>query len=479
MSANPERDQINWRQIGRIMAGRVLIVDDQATARLSLRVRLSAARYDVATATSGDEAIAAAAEGPPDLVIVDERLSDMSGPALCARLKSDPSSRDIPVLILVGARDAAGRVAALDAGAEDVLTKPYCDVALMARLRSLMRVRETRSETRRRQDTAAAFGFAEAQGGYDAPGRIALVTADASTASRWTRGLRGLVPDNVQALDPDAALDEGDRPRAADLFVIDDTLPRPGGGLALLSDLRSRPGTRHAAIILAHRDADPEAGATALDLGANDLLPLSADPAEMAIRIRTQMGRKREADRLRTSVEDGMRLAATDALTGLFNRRYALAYLDRVARECRGAGRGYAVMLADLDHFKHVNDRHGHAAGDAVLRNVARHLRDHMRSENMVARLGGEEFLLVMPDTDFASALATAQRLCASVAKVPVRPGRASAPIHVTVSIGVAVCGPDTPADVAPEALIEQADRALYNAKALGRNTVDVFRPAA
>lgn len=461
------------------MAGRVLIVDDQATTRLTLRVRLAQARYEVATAASGSEAITALSAQLPDLLILDERLGDMTGAALCARVKGDPATRDLPVLILVGARDPAGRVAALDAGAEDVLGKPHCDVALMARVRSLMRVRETRAETRRRHETAAAFGFAESPAGFETPGRIALVAADAATAARWSRGLRTLVPDSLQILSADAALDEADRPRPADLFVIDDALPRPGGGLSLLSDLRSRPGTRHAALIFAHRDADPEAGATALDLGANDLLPLSADPAEMAIRIRTQMGRKREADRLRTSFENGMRLAATDALTGLFNRRYALAYLDRVARECRDAGRGYAVMLADLDHFKRINDLHGHAAGDEVLRTVAGRLRDRLRGEDMVARLGGEEFLVVMPDTDFTCALAAAHRLCAAVADLPVRPDGGGAGIRATISIGVAVCGPDARAALPPQALVEQADRALYNAKALGRNTVDIFRPAA
>jgi two-component system cell cycle response regulator len=479
MSAIPERDQINWRQIGRIMAGRVLIVDDQATVRMSLRVRLSQARYEVTTAASGAEAIASLAGRPPDILILDERLGDMTGAALCARVKADAATRDLPVLILVGAGDATGRITALDAGAEDVLGKPHCDMALMARLRSLMRVRETRAEMRRRRETAAAFGFGEAPAGFVAPGRIALVAGDAATAARWTRGLRGLVEDSLQPLTPDAAMDEADRPRPADLFVIDDDLPRLGGGLALLSDLRSRPGTRHAAMIFAHRDSDPAAGATALDLGANDLLPLSADPAEMAIRIRTQMGRKRDADRLRSSLEDGMRLAATDPLTGLFNRRYALAYLDRVARECQSAGRAYAVMVADLDHFKRVNDRHGHSAGDAVLRSVAGSLRDRLRGEDMVARLGGEEFLIVMPDTDFACAVAAARRLCSAISEAPVLHGDARLPIPVTISIGVAVSIPGAGADLPPQVLIEQADRALYNAKSLGRNTVDVFRPAA
>jgi two-component system cell cycle response regulator len=462
------------------MAGRILIVDDQATGRMTLRVRLAEARYDVRAATSGAEAAGILGAWPADIVILDARLGDMTARDLCLRLKADPATAEVPVLILVGAADPAARLAALGAGAEDVLTKPIAEVALLARVRSLLRVRETRREIRRRAATAAVFGFAEAAPGFKPSARIALVAADRPTADRWRAGLAALIPDRIEVLSPEAALDEADRPRAADAFVLDADLPRAGGGLALLTDLRSRPGTRHAALLFAHRDSDPGEGAAALDLGANDLLPIDADPAEMAIRLRTQLGRKREADRLRRTVEDGLKLAATDTLTGLFNRRYAIAYLERVAREAAARHRAYAVMVADLDHFKRINDALGHAAGDAVLREVARRLRDGLRGEDMVARLGGEEFLIVMPETDFVRARPAAERICRRIGAEPVEISAGGAPVTVTVSIGVAIGG-GTPADPGetPEALIAKADRALYRAKTQGRNTVDIDRPAA
>jgi two-component system cell cycle response regulator len=466
------------------MAGRILIVDDQTGGRMCLRVRLTEARYDVVTAASGAEALAALAASPADLAIVDGALDDLPAAELCRRMKTDPGLRDIPVLVLSESRDRAARIEALRAGAEDVLPKPVLDAVLLARVRSLLRVRETRSETRRREQTAAAFGFAEAPAAFEEPGRIALVAADAATGDRWRSGLSGLVPDRVETLTPEAALDEAERARTADAFVIDADLPRPGGGLSLLTDLRSRPGTRHAAILFAHRAEDAGAGAAALDLGANDLLPVAAEPAEIALRLRTQLGRKRESDRLRRTVEDGLRLAATDALTGLFNRRYALAYLDRVAREAAERRQSYAVMLADLDHFKRVNDTLGHNAGDVVLRTVAKRIREALRGADMVARLGGEEFLIVMPDTDFTRALPAAERLCRAVAERPVPLARGvggqETEVSVTISIRVAVgAGPDGDPFATPHALIERADRALYRAKAQGRNTVNVDRPAA
>ena len=166
------------------MAGRILIVDDQATGRMALRVRLAEARYEVRAAASGAEAAAALGLWPADLLILDARLGDMTACALCSRLKAEPATAEVPVLILVDASDRAARLAALRAGAEDVLAKPLSEGALMARVRSLLRVRETRGETRRREATAAAFGFAEAAPGFEPAGRIALVAADARTRRR-------------------------------------------------------------------------------------------------------------------------------------------------------------------------------------------------------------------------------------------------------------------------------------------------------
>jgi two-component system cell cycle response regulator len=170
-------------------------------------------------------------------------------------------------------------------------------------------------------------------------------------------------------------------------------------------------------------------------------------------------------------------MAVTDHLTGLYNRRYALAHLQRMADSARASARPFAVMVADVDRFKAVNDTFGHATGDAVLAEIAARLRDNLRPGDMVARLGGEEFLIAMPDTGDVSAATAADRLrrivSASDIPVPGRPGGLTA----TISIGVSVAQPGV--DTTLPDLIDRADQALLAAKADGRNQISLARPAA
>jgi two-component system cell cycle response regulator len=211
----------------------------------------------------------------------------------------------------------------------------------------------------------------------------------------------------------------------------------------------------------------------ALDLGASDLLMLPMDPAETALRLRTQLTRKRQADRLRTRLRDGLELAMVDPLTELYNRRYGLAHLRRVHDRALARGRGYALLLVDLDRFKSVNDRFGHAAGDTVLGTVAGRLRARLRGVDLISRIGGEEFMIVMPEMGLEAAHGAAKRLCAAVAgEATVLPDGTR--IAQTVSIGLALGGLSA-SDTAEDAMA-RADRALYVAKSGGRNRTHLDR---
>lgn len=460
------------------MPGRILIADAVATNRIMLKVKLSSAHHDVTVAESGAEILDIVRRDPPDLMILDEGLPDMSGVELCLALKSDPVARRVPVIMLTDRGDAEARVAALDAGADEFLSKPLDEVTLMARVRSLMRARETHDALDRRRITVEELGFAEPATLFEAPARIAFVPRRADSGLRWKHALRGLVRDPIEIFDEDGALAAMNSGPQVDLFLIEADLLRPRDGLRLLCELRSGPATRHAAIVILHHDGDSDTAAMALDLGANDIVASCFLPAELAIRIRTQIRRKKDADRLRASVEDGLRLAVTDPLTGLYNRRYALSHLARVAERAARGKRPFAVMVADIDRFKSVNDGWGHAAGDAVLVETARRLRDNLRDVDLVARVGGEEFLVAMPDTDAEAAGMAAERLRRVVSAAPVQvPGGPS--LSVTISIGVAVrWSDDAVTETVPE-LIERADQALFDAKSDGRNQVTLSRPAA
>ncbi|MPL84646.1 Response regulator PleD [bioreactor metagenome] len=465
------------------MAGRILIVDDVATNRIVLKVKLSAARYETMQAGSGAEALRLVGQYAPDLILLDVQLPDMSGLEVLRRLKADPATAGIPVLMITAFPDPRTRLEALRAGAADHLMKPLDEQLLLARLRSLLRLRETEQELTLRERTFRDLGFAEGPALFETRSRIALIGCTRDEARNWKRCLaHHLGTASAVVVAREDALGNGAVAQGYDAYVISADLGRPGDGLRLMSELRSRARSRDAVICIALPEGASDSAAMALDLGAADLLPevMGAPFAaqEAALRLDRALARKHRHERLRDHLTDGLRLAMTDPLTGLHNRRYAMSQLARLAERARSTGRPFAVMALDLDRFKAVNDTWGHAAGDAVLVEVAQRLRAQLRQVDLLARIGGEEFLVALPETGPEAAQASAERLCQAISEAPIElPGGETEPraIQITASIGLALCDPL--ADSAPvEALIARADRALLGSKAGGRNQVRVFR---
>jgi two-component system cell cycle response regulator len=218
----------------------------------------------------------------------------------------------------------------------------------------------------------------------------------------------------------------------------------------------------------------------AFDLGTDDVIDAATAPQEIALRLQRLLLLKRQADRLRLSVTDHLRLAMIDPLTGLHNRRYGLARMQAIAEAAQTSGAVFAVLVADIDQFKSVNDRFGHGVGDAVLVQVAERLRQNLRAGDLLARIGGEEFLIALPDIALAEARSIAERLCSMMSDAPFDIGQGRA-LPVTISIGLAI----SEAGAAPAHLetvteiVDRADRALMRSKAAGRNQVTIGRTAA
>ncbi len=461
------------------MGGKILIADDVATNRIVLKVKLAAAFYETFQSSSGAETLEKARENRPDLILLDVELPDLSGIEVCQRLKADPLTRDIPVVMVTAFRDMARKIEALEAGADEVFWKPLDEVVLLARLRSLLRARETALELGMRQGTYRELGFAEPVSAFAPRAVIGLIAQSKATRDGWGRDLQPHVSDKIVTLEPDHAMTIEDQDRVPDVFVLGVDPDQPGSGLRLMSELRSRSVTRHSAICVVLPKGARDTAAMALDLGANDLIEAEADPAEMALRIRMQVTRKRQSDRLRESLQDRLRLAMTDPLTGLHNRRYAMAHLARIAERAEDASRSFAVMVLDLDRFKSVNDTYGHAAGDTVLVEVAARLAARLRSVDLLARVGGEEFLVVLPDTTLPDALVAAERLRRAIADAPIPLPHRGGAISVTSSIGLALGNTARTVGMTVEELINSADMALLGAKLDGRNQVTVGQSAA
>jgi two-component system, cell cycle response regulator len=477
------------------MSGRILLVDSIATNRIVLRVKLLAAHYAVTPCASLDEARASMSVERPDLILI-----DLSGPAIaaydfCRAIKAEPDTMSIPIIATGSFPTPSARIGALRAGADDVLEKPLNDALLQARIRSLLRARDATSELRLREDTQRALGFAEDAQGFTPLGRVAVVTDTVADPTPSLTALMERLPQPYSLLESGRMLTAEAMTPLPDLFIIDGAggqagAPVPGDIFRMVADLRSRSETRHAAQLVILPENASDMAAMVLDLGANDLVTARVGADELAHRVRALLQRKSQADRLRDTVRHGLQAAVTDQLTGLYNRRYAMPHLAKMAERAQAKGRDFALMMLDIDHFKTINDQHGHAVGDKVLAEVACRLRDNLRAVDLIARIGGEEFLVAMPDTTVAQGQVAAERLRRMVEGTPFSaqsdlpgPGIALsiAPpkIRVTLSIGVAVGGPSGEAGEDVDKLFARADAALYCAKSAGRNMVTVSQSAA
>ncbi|MGR3503318.1 diguanylate cyclase [Pseudaestuariivita sp.] len=460
------------------MPVKIVMADPVPTNRIVWKVRLSAAFYQVVQAATADEVVAATADASADLVLLGPGFDLGACTEVIKRLASD--GRDVPIATLRPDCATSDRTALLRAGAGDVLGHGISTDHILARLRALLRAAQADRELSLRDGTCRALGLGDFAPQSARPARIALAGEDTLAVARLASTLKPAMPSALFETDLRTCLLADTGQGAPEAFVVLLAPGRLDEGLGLISNIRARPASRGAAILALAPQSLLDAACRALDHGANDLIPVEVETAELELRLSRLIARKRVADRLRHTVESGLNAAVTDPLTGLFNRRYALPHLQRMAARDAAGGQGFALMILDLDHFKAINDRHGHAAGDAVLKETARRLTENLRAQDLVARIGGEEFLIAMPDTGATAARAAARRLCRQISDQPfVLPG-ASTGLSVTASIGVSLgthAARGAPSGI--DTLLAEADRALYGAKAHGRNQIHLSRDAA
>lgn len=452
------------------MTARILVVDDiPANVRL-LEVRLLAEYFEVLTASNGMDAIETCENGKVDVVLLDVMMPDIDGFEVCKRLKSDPATSHIPVVMITALDQVSDRVRGLEAGADDFLTKPVNDLQLMTRVKSLVRLKSLTDELRLRASTTRNIGIeallSRSFTSENATPKVLLIDERKSSFERVQKMLRGSAELDI-ATDPHAGFFQA--AEAPYECVLISTGFADFDPLRLCSQLRSLDRTRFLPIILLAEEGEEGRIIRGLELGINDYLMRPIDQQELMARLRTQVRRKRYNDQLRASVTQTIEMAVTDGLTGLHNRRYLDSHLQTLFDRAVARRRPLSVMITDLDRFKTVNDAHGHDGGDDVLREFARRLRKNVRGIDLACRFGGEEFVVVMPDTDGAVAEKVAERIRAEIAQLPFTIGQEGKAIEVTVSVGVSsvLNGADTVA-----ALMKRADVALYEAKSGGRNRV-------
>ncbi len=451
------------------MSARILVVDDIAANVRLLEAKLAAEYFEVMTASSGKDALELIERQAPDIILLDVMMPEMDGFEVCARIRANPKTRFLPVVMVTALSDPSDRVKGLEAGADDFLTKPVNDLALFARVRSLVRLKMMMDEWRMREQTSGQFDILgeenEPSQEDDKNAAILLVESFQPAAQRI---VNVLAADNnkVEIADSIAKGIEAAAKARHDLIITNIQVAGEDG-LRLCSQLRSQEETRQVPILLIVEDFDMPRLIKGLDIGASDYLMKPIDPNELLARVRIQIRRRRFQDRLRANYERSLSLALTDSLTGLYNRRYAMRHIDGLMKRVGQSGKSLGVLVCDLDRFKSVNDTYGHAAGDEVLKQFSQRAIACMRNIDMVARMGGEEFMVLLPDTDGPTSLKVAERLIKKVGETPmIFDGAPEGGLTVTVSVGVAAASHE----MSGEEVIKLADAALYRAKQGGRN---------
>lgn len=451
------------------MTARILVVDDVKANVDLLKTRLEQEYYEVLTAFDGENALETLKTESIDIVLLDIMMPGIDGFEVCERLKANPATSHIPVVMVTALDQMKDRVRGLQCGADDFLTKPVNEMQLLARVKSLVRLKMLTDELRLRAVTTRDIAIEEllAKGAVVTEDRpnVLLIDERVSVYERFASVLRSHaklhhVPSPQDGL---FAAAEGNYDcviLSADLQGFDP--------LRVCSQIRSLNRTRFLPIILS-LDTDNDAYvARALELGVNDYVVRPVDGNEFVARLRTQVRRKHYHDGLRSNVAESIELAVTDGLTGLHNRRYLDTHLQTLVERARNRGRELSLLITDIDKFKTINDTHGHDAGDDVLREFAQRLRQNVRGMDLACRFGGEEFVIVMPDTSAQMAAEVAERVRESVEEIAF--SASDIKLDVTTSVGVATLNRNSDEDM--KMLLKKADTALYEAKNGGRNKV-------
>lgn len=440
-------------------ASRVLIIDDDSNARLALSRHLVHAGYEVREAPDGALGLRLALEDRPDLVILDIMMPGIDGLAVCRELRANPRTHEIPILLLTGLSDRETRSEGIAAGADDFVSKPVFGAELLARVRNLLKIRFLTTQLHAVQGSVADFLSSDG----DAP-RSERVLWVGGASEAETLGHAAGERFQVMACRSEEALQTaiGFDPDSIVLTADSGT----DSALELVRGLRSHESLSAVPLLLVSEPLDSRTRLEVYESGVDECLAQPFQLEELIARVQAHARRRNERRGLEDQLRSAAQRAILDGLTNAHNRAFFDHYLHYQCEHATRHKKSFSIILLDLDHFKDLNDSFGHLLGDQVLRRVVELIRARTRSSDVLCRYGGEEFVVLLPDTAKGEAMLVAERIRAALASDR---NWERLPASVTASFGVATFGEDA-ADSG--ALVHAADLALYRAKQGGRNRI-------
>jgi len=448
------------------MTANILVVDDIETNIKLLQAKLLNEYYTVFTASSGKGALDVLKKEKIDIVLLDVMMPEMDGFEVCKKIKADPETTHIPVVMVTALSDVEDRVKGLEAGADEFLTKPINDTALFVRIKSLSRMKSLIDELKIRNSTNALLGgiTTEIHDNFEDK-KILLINDDIVQAKNIKQMLLKLTL-NVKVISNSEELDIVNEYKP-DLVIVSSALENEDP-LRISVILRGKPEISGIILILQTDEDGMPLVMKGFELGINDYFVYPIDESELVARIKTQLRRKQYQDNLRNDLEQSVNLAAKDGLTGLFNRRYFDIHIKQMVEKANKDNIKLYLLMCDIDNFKHVNDTYGHQAGDKVLTATARIFKNTFRVTDLIARFGGEEFIILLNDTNIDQTMYTAERVRVKIESMNFQIDEQTEPLKKTISIGVT----EYKKGESIEDFIERSDKAMYEAKTTGKNKV-------
>jgi two-component system, cell cycle response regulator len=453
---------------------RILIVDDEPLNIKLLKGKLPEGKYETLSCTGGKEAVRIATREEPDLILLDIMMPDMDGFTVSRLLKENPSTREIPIILVTALDGLENKLKGLETGADEFLTKPVNTIELLSRINSLLRLKQYRERLTLRHQSQRSFsvtnGRADKSEESSNPARILIVEDDEKDCQIFKNFFKGRGYVLERAKSGEEALDLV-LWKDFDLIILDVLLPGLDG-FEICSRMKNAAQTRDIQIILATCLPDLTNKIKGIELGADDYLIKPVNARELQARTKVLLDKKRCMDLLRLNYESALNSAIYDGLTTLYNQAYFRKFFEQELKRAARQKYQVALIIMDVDNFKDINDSWGHLSGDHILSELGSVIKNNVRDIDLAARYGGDEFALVLPYAERDETIQVAERLRSAIVNRLFQLKNEAKALRLTVSIGIAFFPTN---GSTPEEVIRNADQALYLAKQEGKNRCNVF----
>lgn len=442
---------------------KVLVADDEPTIVNFFIAALSDQGYEIESAVNGAQAVEKALSFLPDVILLDVVMPELNGYQVTEKLKANPATAGIPIILVTGLGSVEDKVQGLESGADDFLTKPFNLQEMLARVHSLIKLKKLQDQLKEMSARQPMpVHIKKVLSSYRS--HILIVEDDERITNicKTILGTGGYIVD----IAPDG--EEAQKYlRAAipDLILLDLMLPGISG-LDLLKQLKEDSVTKDIPVIIITALGDLKTKVKSFYMGVDDYLVKPVNSLELLARVKANIRKHMAQQELKYSLDETFQQSITDPLTGLYNRHYLDTVMDRELALFKRHGRIFSLMIMDIDNFKPINDNLGHLSGDQVLSGAAQILKDEIRTSDLAVRYGGDEFIVIFSDTKEDKAMIIAQRIRAAVEQKKFVEGKDQ---MASVSIGLTQASAQ---DKSGDDIIKRADDAMYQAKRAGKNRV-------